>query len=303
MNLLVGSDFSPHSGFAVNRAAQLADQLGADLHLLHVIRPGEPGRALEESLRVASRRAEAWRETVKGRWSRRPHTDVRVGNVPRVVAETVGLLKPRLLVLGAHGRQGIAETFGSSIADRILQARTCPVLIVRREPRCPYGQVLVAMDHSATSTAALALTEQLLLTPGTVATVIHAFTPPYRGMLRYAGVGPVAEADHVEASRLTAMRAIRDVLKHTSSSPLRFRVRVEDSPAATAILDAAADSAADLVVMGTRGTGRVRRTLLGSVAHEVMQRTTCDLLIVPEPIARDAATGETSLPQLGFGAS
>ena len=44
----------------------------------------------------------------------------------------------------------------------------------------------------------------------------------------------------------------------------------------------------DLLVLGTRGRGRLGRTLLGSVANRVMATAVCDVLVVPERFAEAA---------------
>ena len=53
MRLLCATDLLPKSEPALERAGMLADQLGADLMLTHVVVPGESERALEQTLRVA----------------------------------------------------------------------------------------------------------------------------------------------------------------------------------------------------------------------------------------------------------
>ena len=46
------------------------------------------------------------------------------------------------------------------------------------------------------------------------------------------------------------------------------------------------DSDPDLVVLGTRGLGRFWRALLGSTAHEVLNATDRDVLLVPDRAMR-----------------
>src|ERR1022692_2779007 len=64
-----------------------------------------------------------------------------------------------------------------------------------------------------------------------------------------------------------------------------FEVReVAVSGPAHAIADAAGDVQADLIVLGSVGSGPLKGLLLGSVAHRLLQITPCPVLVVP---ARD----------------
>jgi universal stress protein A len=66
--------------------------------------------------------------------------------------------------------------------------------------------------------------------------------------------------------------------------PANPAVRIErayrEGPAPGAILDVAAESKADLIVMGTHGRSGVGRLLLGSVAEEVLRKAPCPVLTV-----------------------
>jgi nucleotide-binding universal stress UspA family protein len=55
---------------------------------------------------------------------------------------------------------------------------------------------------------------------------------------------------------------------------------------ARALLEQAA--AADLLAVGSRGLGAVRRVLLGSVSEKVLQHAPCPVLVVRESSAPDA---------------
>lgn len=57
--------------------------------------------------------------------------------------------------------------------------------------------------------------------------------------------------------------------------------RVEFGGAAERILAACKAEDASLVVLGTRGRGRVKAAVLGSVSREVAARVSCPVLIVP----------------------
>jgi nucleotide-binding universal stress UspA family protein len=66
--------------------------------------------------------------------------------------------------------------------------------------------------------------------------------------------------------------------------PANPAVRIErlyrDGPAPGVILDVAAESKADLIVMGTHGRTGIGRLVLGSVAEEVLRKAPCPVLTV-----------------------
>jgi nucleotide-binding universal stress UspA family protein len=61
-----------------------------------------------------------------------------------------------------------------------------------------------------------------------------------------------------------------------------------DADAASAILHAAEDLAADAIVVGTRGRGKIAQAILGSVAHTVAARARIPVVIVPPGYAGEA---------------
>ena len=56
--------------------------------------------------------------------------------------------------------------------------------------------------------------------------------------------------------------------------------RIVEGNAGSALCDLAADVGADVIVIGTRGRGGVRRALLGSVSDHVVRNAPCPVLVV-----------------------
>jgi nucleotide-binding universal stress UspA family protein len=63
------------------------------------------------------------------------------------------------------------------------------------------------------------------------------------------------------------------------------------APAADAILRYAEEEGADLIVLGTRGFGAIRRALIGSVASTIARRAPCPILLVPPVLWRGEVRG------------
>jgi nucleotide-binding universal stress UspA family protein len=143
--LVFATDFSAYSGEALEYAVQFALTLGAELYLLHVFeRPffAEPGVSHSIQLRHGvdqwirdlkaeeSQKLEALAKEVRGRGVT-VHPLFKEG-IPFVeILKTAEEMPADLLVLGTHGRTGLAHVLIGSVAQRVVQRAKCPVLTVR----------------------------------------------------------------------------------------------------------------------------------------------------------------------------
>jgi general secretion pathway protein E len=127
--ILVPTDFSPFSSAAISRAGDLAMAFGAQLHLLHVV----PAKGPEpEADRLLHARQQLGQEIS-------PHLVVELSVEQAAVAGTPHREVCRyaqehdinLIVMGTHGRSGLAHVAMGSVAEKVLRGASCPVLIVR----------------------------------------------------------------------------------------------------------------------------------------------------------------------------
>ena len=58
-------------------------------------------------------------------------THVHVGQTAEVIARLAGELECDLIVMGSHGRSGLAGLIMGSVASRVLHLAPCPVLLVK----------------------------------------------------------------------------------------------------------------------------------------------------------------------------
>jgi nucleotide-binding universal stress UspA family protein len=140
------SDFSPASRAAFSRAVELARANRAELTVLHVMTPIIPyvgdayatPQAYEAML--ASVRTQAQRQL--DRLVRRARSGgarvrgVLVEGVPHErIARAARARRADLIVVGTHGRTGVARFFVGSVAARVIAIAPCPVLTVRGRSR------------------------------------------------------------------------------------------------------------------------------------------------------------------------
>lgn len=137
-HILLAADFQDDSRCVAARAAEVADRYGATLSLLHVVEnmPVEPGNELmipptasveSELLANAERRLQQLGEELRIPAERR---QVRIGQTKREIIDYATEEAVDLIVVGSHGRHGLALLLGST-SNAILHASPCDVLAVR----------------------------------------------------------------------------------------------------------------------------------------------------------------------------
>lgn len=139
--VLVPTDFSEHAQNAVRYGCELASRFDAELHLLHIVEmiPVMYHEGLvftpEAELQLKEH-AEAAMNTVPGDdWHDRLNIS-RTTLQGHPLVEIIRFAKEQdidLLVIGTHGRTGLAHMLLGSNAEKIVRKAPCPVLTVH----CP----------------------------------------------------------------------------------------------------------------------------------------------------------------------
>lgn len=142
--ILVPVDFSTPSTNALDYAAALAGKLGATVHLVHAV--GLPLAGMPEAgiawltAGMAQLVASAEHEVAE---LARARAAIATFGAPRVVTgdprdailAAAEALHADLVVMGTHGRRGIARAVLGSTAEAIVRTAPCPVLTVRARGR------------------------------------------------------------------------------------------------------------------------------------------------------------------------
>ena len=158
-----------------------------------------------------------------------------------------------------------------------------------------FHNILVAVDGSPDADQALAKAVDLAESEHARLTVITALpriaTPSC--LVPGAPVGELIAGAHAQAEAV--LRDARDRIPHD----LPVTTVLTEQPIRPALIHQIADGHHDLVVMGSRGRGAVRSTLLGSVSHHLLNHSPVPVLIVHadrtrKPEATEVAAGAGS---------
>ena len=292
--ILVSTDLSAPSRHTVQRAAMLAQQIGAKLELVHVLDQNE----LSELLRLLGEKGKLWRERIQSQAQEslshladdisKPlginieHYLVE-GEVLESITTQVGVLKASLLVIGAHGTGFIRQQLLGATAERLQRINRCPVLTVKQPPRTTYRNILVPVDFSPWSLSALSLA--LEIAPKAELTLLHAYEAPFEGKMHIAGENEEEIKRYRDKVRQEADARLRQIAMDAGIATGNWSPVVIHGDAVDRILEQEIEQGTDLIVLGKHGlgigVGVAEEFLLGSSTRQVLIRAQCDVLVVP----------------------
>jgi nucleotide-binding universal stress UspA family protein len=288
--ILVGVDDRPGARDAVALGEALAVALRADLVVAHVY-PLDPvagstayGAAPDSPL--AHEADEIIDRAVADidhpfRRMAIPHLST-IGGLHQA-AERVGA---EAIVVGSTHRGTIGRIMLGSHAERLLHDAPCAVAVA------PHGladadwalrRITVAYDGSAEAQRALKAARRLAAATGASLHLVSVIDPRPSSFDRY-NYRPEWQSyeRHLRESTERSLEAVADGAK--------TETRVGDTVAELVT----ASSTTDLIVLGSRGYGPVRRVMVGATAQEVVRKAASPVVVVPRSAEGPEDEGEAA---------
>ncbi|GAA0528216.1 universal stress protein [Saccharopolyspora subtropica] len=284
--VVAGFDVTEGARRAVRWAAHEASSRCRPLLLVHVLTwpfeehipirvPGE-GDVAEPLQRILRQELE---ELVERCYEIDADLDVR-GEMPfGDPAEVLGELAmdAELLVLGGPQIGAEFDLLGATAAELLAKRGGAPVVVVRGERELPdSAPVVVGVDGSEASRLAIAFAFDFASRHGNELVAVHAWSD--------LPLDPFARVQQWELPWSEVRDEAEEVLAESVAGwGERYpdvavrRVVTPEKPAQALLREA---KTAGLLVVGSRGRGRVRRALLGSVSHKVVNRAACPVAVL-----------------------
>jgi nucleotide-binding universal stress UspA family protein len=216
------------------------------------------------------------------------------GRPASALIDEANALEPDLIVIGSRGHGPLASVLVGSVSTEVVDHARCPVLVARRPSA---HHLIVGVDGSVSAQRAITTLSTWPIFAGLPARVVSVIEPPSGWAV---GIGAAFYPAWVELRESTidarrsqleqiAERACEDL----SGVGLQASAEVREGDPTDELLRAAAESDADMIVVGSRGLSRLSRLALGSVARKVLLHTHASVLIVREPRERVHVTEPT----------
>jgi nucleotide-binding universal stress UspA family protein len=185
-----------------------------------------------------------------------------------------------MIVVGSHGRGGFGRLLLGSSSAAVAAHATVPVVVTRgtnANEAWRAAPVVVGVDGSAVSEAAVQFAFQAASRRGAGLVVVHAWAQPDPMVDEAFAVLSESTTRHTEA-RLAIAESLagrRDTYPDVDVTEV-----VADGHAVDALLGEAATQRASLLVVGSRGRGGFIGLLLGSVSRGVLHHAECPVAVV-----------------------
>lgn len=286
--LLAATDLSAPARHAVERAALVAKESGANLDLLHVasLAPLEKMRRLVAEIpaqleqRVLDAAMEELRElavVLHEKYRISVSVDATFGELIREIDSRAVVNQVGLIVFGAHGASFVRHLLLGSTAERMIGKATRPMLVVKQAAHERYRTLLVPVDFSEASLTAIHTA--LAVAPGAEIILLHVFEVPFEGKLQFAGIEEDMMQHYRTAAQEEALQRLQLLSDQAGLSRQLSRLIVLHGDPSMHIIEQEQEQDCDLIVMGRYGERSIEELLLGSVTRQVLAGSQCDVLV------------------------
>ena len=176
------------------------------------------------------------------------------------IVNEAGERKADMIIIGRHGRKGVAKALMGETAAKVITHAPCKVLVVPKAAQIEYRNILVATDGMAQAKAALTEAIAIAKRCGSHIIALSAMRD---------------ETERAEAAKFAGEaeeQAKKDGVSAEAVTPL--------GRSFNAIVETAGGRAVDLIVMGTYGKTGMKKLLMGSSTEKVIGSAGCAVLVV-----------------------
>jgi nucleotide-binding universal stress UspA family protein len=178
----------------------------------------------------------------------------------QAIVDEAGEKKADMIIIGRHGRKGVAKALMGETAAKVIAHAPCKVLVVPKAAQIEYRNILVATDGSTHAVAAVTEAVAIAKRCGSNIIALSAMRDESE------------RAEAVKFSNAAADTAKKEGVSAEAVTPMGRSFNT--------IVETAGGRGVDLIVMGTYGKTGVKKLLMGSATEKVIGSAGCAVLVV-----------------------
>jgi nucleotide-binding universal stress UspA family protein len=282
--ILFTTDGSRDAELAAATALGLAKATGSELHVVTI---GEEyphydayWPLAERSRQFAQEVLDKQLKSIENQGGTADQTYLRTGTAGGEVVSLAEEIGAGLVAMGSRGRGRLRRLALGSVSEAVVTHAHCPVMVVRWKPVVFPAKILLASDASEEARLAATTASDLAQRTGSELHVVHVGRELTHGAYTGVEVGPLPSVHQGELDRQAQELIEAEMGRMKSSGIAVVRVHLSKGRADEEIVVLGEEIGADLIVVGSRGLGGVRRALMGSVSDSVVRHAHCPVMVV-----------------------
>jgi len=280
--LIVATDLSDRSDYAIERAAMLARSYNCPWAIVHLVDEDTPKRLIDRNIDDARELLQSRVESLAVIAGTEPELIIEAGQIEEGINNIAHKINADLLVLGIPRKGFLREIFVGTTAERIIRSTRMPVLQVINNKNEDYKKVMIAADMSQNCANAIKSSIELGLFENAEVHAVYVFEDYAKGELLSAAEMGIATAIQQE-SKEKAREELQEFLKSNQLELPDAQVHVEEGFSVVTLCDIAKKINPDLMILGTHGRTGLKKLMLGSVAETMLAEVDRDMLCIPMP--------------------
>ncbi|MCS7012110.1 MAG: universal stress protein [Chloroherpetonaceae bacterium] len=272
--ILVPTDFSKHSDWAMEAAVSLAKKLKAALHLIHVVdMPQYAFSAAHEMWNMEERQrvvGETYQK-LKALSQEPPLAELPVqiaveqGSAYQMICQYASDKSIDLIVMGSHGITGLRKIFIGSVTERVIHHAPCPVLSIKHEHQAMnFRNIVFASNFYQEAVEAFG--------------AVQHFAELFGAKIHLVRINTQAR---FESTRF-ANKLLRDFVEQVK--PKNYTINIyNDESEEIGVLNFAEDIEADLIALPTHERTRISELINPSIAESVSERSPIPVMTIKIP--------------------
>lgn len=295
------TDLSEQARGALRYAAAMAEQTGAELHIVHVLTiHGYDPVLAKRVLNGMQHALQEMEDQLNGQMEKEAADAIDRGvSVKTAVVRSMAPYDAILdyarendvgqIIMGTHGRTGLSYVLLGSVTEKVVEYAPCPVLVVSKserdfvdvEGRMLLNRIMFPTDFSEASRWSAA--RALDMARANDACIVVAHIVPTKEVV-HAGISKTEPEDETVKRMVAEARS----KAHNEAERLfgdypKVEVRVGSGRVPHALADLAKEEIIDLVAISSKGRDSFKDQILGSVAERLLRLSPCPVLVIKKP--------------------
>jgi nucleotide-binding universal stress UspA family protein len=218
------------------------------------------------------------------------------GDAAGTILELAQEVQADLIAMSTHGRSGVVRWALGSVAERVIQGSTVPILLVRQLTPLLVAQpmrILVPLDGSRLAEQALPHAQAIAGHTGATLLLLYVLQSFDEESLRLLFDNNQSAVEAFAHWQEDAGAYLRTVAKQLRAHEIRVDMEVSCGEADKVICEVASQEDIGLIVMSTHGRSGLSRWVYGSVANKVLRGVECPLILIRgTPTQEDESDGQ-----------